>query len=115
MLKDLKERIQELQRENHEILLIVDWNEDIRGQRLTNFRNRLQLKEAILSRHGERHAPSTYIDPHLLIVSSPQEVSAYREVDTWHSQRESKANRIIERHGLMLLCQVHWATRFQKP
>jgi hypothetical protein len=43
-------------------ILMVDRNEDIHGRRLTNFRNRLQLKEAILSRHGERQAPSTYIE-----------------------------------------------------
>jgi hypothetical protein len=62
MLKDLEARIQDLQQENHEIILMVDWNKDICGRRLTNFRNRLQLKEAMLSRHGERQAPSAYIE-----------------------------------------------------
>jgi hypothetical protein len=62
MLNDLEECIQELQRENHEIILMADWNEDIRGRKLTNFINKLEMKEAILSRHGTRHAPSTYIE-----------------------------------------------------
>jgi hypothetical protein len=61
MLNDLEECIQELQRENHEIILMADWNEDIRGRRLINYMNKLELKEAILSRLGTRHAPSTYI------------------------------------------------------
>jgi hypothetical protein len=41
---------------------MADWNEDIRGRKITNFINKLELKEAILSRHGTRHAPSTYIE-----------------------------------------------------
>jgi hypothetical protein len=49
MLKDLEKHIQELQQDNHEIILMVDWNEDTRGRILTTFRNKLQLKEAILS------------------------------------------------------------------
>jgi hypothetical protein len=62
MLTDLDELIRELQRENHEIILMADWSEDIRGRKLTNFINKLEMKEAILSRHGTRHAPSTYIE-----------------------------------------------------
>jgi hypothetical protein len=49
MLTDLEERIRELQQENHEIILMADWNEDIRGRKLANFINKLELKEAILS------------------------------------------------------------------
>jgi hypothetical protein len=41
---------------------MADWNEDIRGRKLTNFMNKLEMKEAILSRHGMRHAPSTHIE-----------------------------------------------------
>jgi hypothetical protein len=41
---------------------MADWNEDIRGRKITNFINKLELKEAILSRHGTTHAPSTYIE-----------------------------------------------------
>jgi hypothetical protein len=63
MLKNLEERIQELQRENHEIvLMVVAGTKTFCGRRLTNFRNRLQLKGAILSRHDERHASSAYIE-----------------------------------------------------
>jgi hypothetical protein len=49
-------------KENHEIILMADWNNDISGRQLTTFMNKLELKEAILSRHGTRHAPSTYIE-----------------------------------------------------
>jgi hypothetical protein len=62
MLRDLEERITALQQDNHEVILMVDWNEDIRGRRLTDFRNKLQLKEVILSRHGTRRAPPTQIE-----------------------------------------------------
>jgi hypothetical protein len=62
MLNDLEEHIRELKRENHEIILMADWNEDIRGRKISNFINKLELKETILSRHGTRHAPSTYIE-----------------------------------------------------
>jgi hypothetical protein len=41
---------------------MADWNEDIHRRKLTNFMNKLEMKEAILSRHGTRHAPSTYIE-----------------------------------------------------
>jgi hypothetical protein len=49
MLNDLQERIQELKSENHEIILMADWNEDIPGRKISNFINKLELKEAILS------------------------------------------------------------------
>jgi exonuclease III len=49
MLNDLEERIRELKRENHEIILMADWNEDICGRKISNFINKLELKEAILS------------------------------------------------------------------
>jgi hypothetical protein len=62
MLNDLEECIRELKRENHEIILMADWNEDIHGRQISNFINKLELKEAILSRHGTRHAPSTHIE-----------------------------------------------------
>jgi hypothetical protein len=62
MLNDLEEHIRELQGENHKIILMADWNEDIHRRRLTNFMNKLELKEAILSRHGTRHTPTTYTE-----------------------------------------------------
>jgi hypothetical protein len=62
MLNDLEERIGELKIENHEIILMADWNEDIHGRKISNFINKPELKEAILSRHGMRHAPSTHIE-----------------------------------------------------
>jgi hypothetical protein len=67
MLNDLEERIRELKRENHEIILMADWNEDIHGRKISNFINKLELKEAILSQHGMRHAPSTHIEGSTLI------------------------------------------------
>jgi hypothetical protein len=62
MLNDLEEQIRELQGENHEIILMADWNKDIRGRRLINFMNKLELKEAIICQHGTRYSPSTYIE-----------------------------------------------------
>jgi hypothetical protein len=44
MLNDLEERIRELKRENHEIILMADWNEDIRGRKISNFINKLELR-----------------------------------------------------------------------
>jgi hypothetical protein len=73
---------------------MADWNEDIHGRKISNFINKLELKEAILSRHGTRHAPSTHIEGSTpSMISSQQEASASKEADIWHSQKELKANR----------------------
>jgi hypothetical protein len=102
MLNDLEERTRERKRENHENILMDDWNEDICRRELTNFINKLEMKEAILSRHGTRHAPlHTLKALHPSMVSSQREVSAYKVVDIWHSQKGLKASQTTERRGSM--------------
>jgi hypothetical protein len=56
---DLSNQIQKLQEAGHLIILMLDGNEDMRHGNLANSLTSLQLKEAILDKHG-RHAPSTY-------------------------------------------------------
>jgi hypothetical protein len=93
MLNDLEERIRaELQGED----------EDIHGRRLTKFMNKLELKEAILSRHGTRLAPSTCIEGSTPIngIFTTRGIS-YKEVDIWHSQKASKVNQTTLQHGSM--------------
>ncbi len=58
-LDDLKQEIIRLQQEGHNIILMLDGNEDMRRGPLKILLTSLLLKEVILQRHGNR-APSTY-------------------------------------------------------
>jgi hypothetical protein len=58
-LIDLRAEIINFQEAGHHIILMLDGNEDMRRGRLSNTLQSLQLREAILHKHGRR-APSTY-------------------------------------------------------
>ena len=61
MLEDLKQEIKKWKNDKEQVILMMDCNEDVRGETMTHFLDETGMKEIILQRHGSK-APGTYID-----------------------------------------------------
>ena len=61
MLNDLGEEIDNWKQQGHQLILMMDCNEDVRSSQFHSFLERYSLKECILQKHGN-DAPNTYID-----------------------------------------------------
>ena len=58
LLNDLAEEIEKFQNKGDNIIIGMDANENVKGRRLKRFMDKLNLKDAVLSLHGEE-CPST--------------------------------------------------------
>ena len=61
MLDDLADVIDQWKEEGHHIVLMMDCNEDVRSTQFQTFLDKCEMKDSILTRHGN-DAPRTYID-----------------------------------------------------
>ena len=66
MLNDLQKTINKWRRNQEQVILMMDCNEDVRSSRMRKFLDDVGMKEAIHDRHGS-NAPATYIEGQLPI------------------------------------------------
>ena len=62
MLKDLTKSIKKWKNKGEQIVLLMDCNEDVRSDNIKKFLAQVEMREAILHKHGSQHAPGTHID-----------------------------------------------------
>ncbi len=61
ILNDLRDFISKCKNDGEQLIVVGDFNEDVRGRSLTSFFSDLDLREVLLERHGNE-APNTYRD-----------------------------------------------------
>ena len=60
ILEDLEMELRKWKNREDQIIVMGDFNEDVRKERIKKFFDKIGMQEAILNKHGEQEAPPTY-------------------------------------------------------